>query len=111
MLRIIISLFVDEAFFVENENEIEISTLLAKNIIMELRIKSLGVSLKREKLKIRTGIEVVSGEKIKEVAEEGYKYLGTIKEEKMKNTFHKKYFKRVRLCRPEMEKLFSFPGT
>ena len=60
------------------------------------------VHLKSGKLSKITGIELVNGEKIKEVDEEGYKYLGILeldrlKEEEMKNAFQKEYFRRVRL--------------
>ena len=67
---------------------------------MQFGIKKCGeVHLQRGKLSKTTGIELVNGEKIKEVDEEGYKYLGVLEldrlKEEMKNTFQKEYFRRV----------------
>eukprot|EP00795_Rhopilema_esculentum_P003517 gene3517-biopygen1669 len=101
-------LFMDDLkLFAKNENEIDSLTstvnLISQDIGMEFGIKKCGVvTLRRGKLTGSAGIELVNGEKIKEVGEEGYKYLGIteldrIKEEEMKKIFQREYFRRVRL--------------
>ena len=57
--------------------------------------------MKRGRLAKSTDIEHCGGEKIREVGDQGYKYLGIleldrIKEEEMKCTYRKEYFRRVR---------------
>ena len=56
----------------------------------------------RGKLSTTDGIELPGGEKIREVDEEGYKYLGIleldkIREKEMKELFRMEYLRRVRL--------------
>ena len=97
----------DLKLFGENENKIDslasTVTLISQDIGMQFGIKKCGVvHLKRGKLSKTAGIELVNGEKIKEVNDEGYKYLGILeldrlKEDEMKTTFQKEYFRRVRL--------------
>eukprot|EP00795_Rhopilema_esculentum_P006840 gene6840-biopygen8293 len=93
-------LFMDDLkLFAKNENEIDSLTstvnLISQDIGMEFGIKKCGVvTLRRGKLTGSAGIELVNGEKIKEVGEEGYKYLGIteldrIKEEEMKKIFQR----------------------
>ena len=48
------------------------------------------------------GIELVDGQKTKEVNDQGYQYLGILEldrltKEEMKSTFQKEYFRRMRL--------------
>ena len=70
---------------------------------MEFGIKNCGVTvLKRGKLSKTEGIHLVNGETIKEVCEEGYKYLGIleldkVKEQKMKDIFRNEYMRRLKL--------------
>ena len=77
--------------------------LFSQDIDMEFGIKNCGVIImNRGKIKSTAGIELPSGEKIKEIEEDAYKYLrildyDRIKEQEMKNKFKNKYFKRARL--------------
>ena len=77
--------------------------LFSQDIDMEFGIKKCGVIImNRGKIKSTAGIELPSGEKIKEIEEDAYKYLRVldydrIKEQEMKNKFKNKYFKRARL--------------
>ena len=77
--------------------------LFSQDIDMEFGIKKCGVIImNRGKIKSAAGIELPSGEKIKEIEEDAYKYLRVldydrIKEQEMKNKFKNKYFKRARL--------------
>ena len=77
--------------------------LFSQDIDMEFGIKKCGVIImNRGKIKSTAGIELPSGEKIKEIEEDAYKYLrildyDRIKEQEMKNKFRNKYFKRARL--------------
>ena len=97
----------DLKLFGKNENKIDslasIVNLISQDMGMQFGIKKcVVVHLKRGKLSKTAGIELVNGEKIKEVNDEGYKYLGILeldrlKEEEMKTTFQKEYFRRVRL--------------
>ena len=70
---------------------------------MEFGIKKCGVTvLKRGKLSKTEGIQIVNGETIKEVCEEGYKYLGIlkldkVKEQEMKDIFRNEYMQRLKL--------------
>ena len=77
--------------------------LFSQDIDMEFGIKKCGVIImNRGKIESTAGIELPSGEKIKEIEEDAYKYLrildyDRIKEQEMKNKFKNKYFKRARL--------------
>ena len=56
----------------------------------------------RGKVKSTDGIEVPSGENIREIEEDGYKYLGIlkydqVKEQEMKDKFRNEYFRRAKL--------------
>ena len=58
--------------------------------------------MNRGKVKSIDGIWLLSGEKIREIEEDGYKYLGIleydrIKEQEMKDQFRNDYFRRVKL--------------
>ena len=59
-------------------------------------------SIEEGKLSKAEGIQLVSGETIKEVGEEGYKYLGIreldrVKEQEMKKIFKNEYMRRLKL--------------
>ena len=64
---------------------------------MEFGIKKCGLTvLKKSKLSKTEGIQLVNGEAIKEVCEEGYKYLGIsevdkVKEQEMKDIVRNEY--------------------
>ena len=101
-------LFMDDLkLFGKNEGETNglVSTvqMISKDIGMEFGIKKCGMLvMKRGKLSTTDGIELAGGEKIREVDEEGYKYLGIleldkIKEKEMKELFRMEYLRRVRL--------------
>ena len=70
---------------------------------MEFGIMKCGVLvLKRGKIVPSEGVDMPDGEWIKEVEENGYKYLGIleynkIKESKMKENFQREYLRRTRL--------------
>ena len=70
---------------------------------MEFGIKTCGVAvLKRGKLSKTEGIQLVNGETIKEVYEEGYRYLGIldldkVEEQEMKDIFRNEYMRRLKL--------------
>ena len=91
----------------ENERETNglVSTvqMISKDVGMEFGIKKCGMLvMKRGKLSTTDGIELAGGEKIREVDEEGYKYLGIleldkIREKEMKELFRMEYLRRVRL--------------
>ena len=56
----------------------------------------------RGKVKSTDGIELPSGEKVREIEEDGYKYLGIleydrVKEQEMKDKFRNEYFRRAKL--------------
>ena len=98
-------LFMDDLkLFAKNENEIDSLTstvnLISQDIGVEFGIKKCGVvTLRRGKLTGSAGIELVNGEKIKEVGEEGYKYLGIteldrIKEGEMEKIFQREFFEK-----------------
>ena len=58
--------------------------------------------MKKGKLSKTEGIQLVNGETIKEVCEEGYKYLGIleldkVKEQEMKDIFRNEYMRRLKL--------------
>ena len=77
--------------------------LVSTDIGMEFGIKKCGVLiLKRGKVVECEGIVLPSGETIKIVEDEGYKYWGIlemdeIREEAMINKFKKEYLRRLRL--------------
>ena len=70
---------------------------------MEFGIKKCGVLvLKRGTVVSSEGVEMPDGERIKEVEKNGYRYLGIleynkIKESKMKENFQKEYLRRTKL--------------
>ena len=77
--------------------------LFNQDIDMEFGINKCGVIImNRGKIKSTAGIELPSSEKIKEIEEDGYKYLrildyDRIKEQEMKHKFRNKYFNRAKL--------------
>ena len=101
-------LFMDDLkMFAKNKNEIDslVSTvqMISQDIGMQFGVKKCGVTImKRGKLVESEDIELTNGESIKEVGVEGYKYLGIleldkIKEKEMKELFRKEYLRRVNL--------------
>ena len=70
---------------------------------LEFGIKKCGVIITNKgKVKSTEGMELRSGEKVRETEEDGYKYLGIlkyekIKEQEMKDQFRNGYFRRVKL--------------
>ena len=70
---------------------------------MEFGIKKCGVTvLKRGKVSKTEGIQLVNGETIKDVCEEGYAYLGIlgldkVKEQEMNDIFRNQYMRRLKL--------------
>ena len=101
-------LFMDDLkLYGKSENEIKglVSTVevFSQDIGMEFDIKKCEVIIiNKEKVKSADGIELPSGEEMKEIEEDGYKYLGIleydrVKEQKMKDKFRNKYFRRVKL--------------
>lgn len=97
----------DLKLFAKNDNEIDslvcTVNLISQDIGMQFGVKKCGVvTMKRGKLAKSTDIELSGGDKIREIGDQGYKYLGIveldkIKEEEMKCTYRKEYFRRVRL--------------
>ena len=73
------------------------------DIGMEFGIKKCGVAcIKRGKLSKAEGLRLLSGRMIKEVTEEGYKYLGIleldkVKEQEMRQGFRADYMRRLKL--------------
>ena len=101
-------LFMDDLkLFAKNEKELDslVSTVqfFSRDIGMEFGLKKCGVTvLKRGKLRKKEGIQLVNGETIKEVGREGYKYLGImeldrVKEQEIKKMFRNKYMHRLKL--------------
>ena len=101
-------LFMDDLkMFAKNKNEIErlVSTVqvISQDIGMQFGVKKCGVTImKRGKLVECEDIELTNGESIKEVGDEGYKYLGIleldkIKEKEMKELFRTECLRRVNL--------------
>ena len=100
-------LFMDDLkLYGKSENEIKglVSTVdFSQDIGMEFGIKKCGVIImNRGKVKSTDGIELPSGEKIREIEEGGYKYLGIleydrVKEQEMKDKFRNQYFRRTNL--------------
>ena len=74
-----------------------------QDIGMEFGIKKCGVIImNRGKVKSTGGIELPSDEKIRETEEGGYRYLGIleydrVKEQEMKDKFRNEYFRRTKL--------------
>ena len=77
--------------------------LISQDIGTEFGIKKCGVVvLKRGKLCQSEGVKLINGQTIKEVNDEGYKYLGILeldkfKERKMKEIFRTEYLRRFKL--------------
>ena len=77
--------------------------VLSQDIGMEFGIKKCGVIImNRGKFKSTDGIELTSGEKIREAEEDGYKYLwmleyNRVKEQEMKDKFRNGYFSLAKL--------------
>ena len=100
-------LFMDDLkLYGKSENEIKglVSTVetFSQDIGMEFGTKKCGVIImNRGKVKSTDEIELPSGEKIREI-EGGYKYLGIleydrVKEQEMKDKFRNEYFRRTKL--------------
>ncbi|XP_063598714.1 uncharacterized protein LOC134775182 [Penaeus indicus] len=100
-------LFMDDLkIYGKNEREINglVSTIeiFSNNIGMEFEAKKCGtLILKRGKVVKTDGLELPSGDKIKEVEDEGYKYLGItefdkIKDSEVKESFRKEYLRRAK---------------
>ena len=74
-----------------------------QDIGMGFGIKKCGVIITiRGKVKSTDGIELPSGEKIRGIEKDGYKYLGIlehdrVKEQEIKNKFRNEYFRRTKL--------------
>ena len=84
-------LFMDDLNFFCQNDERELDSLVSTiqlfscDIGMEFGLKKCGVTvLKRGKLNKTEGIQLVNSETMKEVCEEGYKYLGIAKLDKVK---------------------------
>ena len=77
--------------------------MISHDIRMEFRIKKCGVVvLKRGKLCKSEGIKLINGQKTKEVDDEGYKSLGNLeldklKEKEMKDISRTAYLRRFKL--------------
>ena len=92
----------DLKLFSKNEEQIEslIQTthIFSTDIGMEFGIKKCGVLiLKRGKIVRCDGIELPNVELIKEVEQDGYTYLGIVKEKEMKEKTIREYKRRLRL--------------
>ena len=76
---------------------------------MEFGVKKGGVIImNRGKVKSTDQIELPSGEKIREIEEDGYKYLGIKKkkkEQETKDKFRYEYFRRAKLNGIKLNKL------
>ena len=87
----------------EIESLVSTVQLISQDIGMEFRIKKSGVVvLKRGKLCKSEGIKLINGQKTKEVDDEGYKSLGNLeldklKEKEMKDIFRTEYLRRFKL--------------
>ena len=101
-------LFIDNLkLYGKSGNEIKglVSTveIFSQDIGMEFGIKKCGVIIiNRGKVKSTDRIELPSGEKISGIEEDGYKYLGVleydrVKEQEMKDKFRNEYFRRAKL--------------
>ena len=77
--------------------------MISHDIGMEFRIKKCGVvMLKRGKFCKSEGIKLINGQKTKEVDDKGYKSLGNLeldklKEKEMKDIFQTEYLRRFKL--------------
>ena len=77
--------------------------VFSKDIGMEFGIKKcVVIIMNRGKVKSTDGIELPTGEKIREIGEDGYIYLGIlecdeVKEQEMKDKFKNEYFRRTKL--------------
>ena len=87
----------------EIESLVSTVQLISQDIGMKFGIKKCGVAvLKRGKLFKSEGIKLINGLTIKEVDDEGYKYLGILeldkfKEREMKGIFRTEYLRRFKL--------------
>ena len=101
-------LFMDDLeLYGKSENEIKglMSTVevFSQDIGMEFGIKKCGVIImNRGKVNSTDEIELPSGEKMRKIEEGGYKYLGIleydrVKEQEMKDKFRNEYFRRTKL--------------
>ena len=101
-------LFMDNLkLYGKSENEIKglVSTVevFSRNRGMEFGLKKCGVIImNRRKVKSTGGVVLPSGEKIREIEEGGYKYLGIleydrVKEQEMNDKFRNEYFRRMKL--------------
>ena len=90
----------------KSENEIKglVSTVevFSQDIGMKFGIKKCGVIIMSRGKFSMDRIELPSGEKIREIEEDGYKYLGIleydrVKEQEMKDKFRNEYFRRAKL--------------
>ena len=91
------------------KDESQVSSLVdtvyafSTDIKMEFGLKKRGVlALKRGKVKQMDGLVLPSGDVMKQIDEEGYKYLGMLEidkmmEEEMKSRTREEYFRRLRL--------------
>ena len=97
----------DLKLYGKSENEIKglVSTVevFSQDIGMEFGINKCSViTMNRGKVKSTDGIELPSSEKIREIEEDGYKYLlileyDRVKEQEMKDKFRNEYFRRAKL--------------
>ena len=101
-------LFMDNLkLYGKSESEIKelVSTgeVFIQDIGMEFGIKKCGaIIMNKGKVKSTDGIKLTSGEKIIQIEEDEFKYLGIlqydrIKEQEMKDKFRNEYFRRVKL--------------
>ena len=74
--------------------------ILRNDIGMEFRIQECGVlASKRRKVVSSEGEEMPDGERIKEVLKNGYKYLGILEYNKIKESKMKDNFQRIKVMR------------
>ena len=74
--------------------------ILRNDIGMEFRIQECGVlASKRRKVVSSEGKEMPDGERIKEVLKNGYKYLGILEYNKIKESKMKDNFQRIKVMR------------
>ena len=105
----------DLKLFGKNENEVNslMSTVqvFSDDIKKEFGVKKCGILIMHRRALAKTktnGIMLPSGETLKHIDEDGYKYLGileydSVKEEEMKEAFVTKYFRRVILvCKSKL---------
>ena len=109
-------LFMDDLkLFGKNKNEVNslVATVqvFSDDIKMEFGVKKCGILIMHRGAVAKTktnGIVLPSGETIKHIDEDGYKYLGilefdSVKEKKMKEAFATEYFRRVKLvCKSKL---------